>query len=118
MALIRAENPGLVLVMSPVPSYQLTGEKPVDAALLRTFERIPIGYDEGVRQEGELYERLRGLAREEGWLFVDNLAALKSYRGSGRLYNDFDYHILPTASALVGEAESATLIDTLRQLSR
>jgi hypothetical protein len=118
MALIRAENPGLVLVMSPLPSYELTGRQPLDSALLRTLARVPVSYGEGVGQEKDLYERLRALAAETGWLFVDNLASLQAYHGSERLYNDFDYHLLPGASTLVGRAQEAALLDTLRQISR
>lgn len=114
MRMIRTENPGLILVMSPIPSYELTGEQPVDSALRRTLARLPVSYEEGVQQEGGLYERLRGLATAEGWVFVDNLAALKSYRGSERLYNDFDYHLLPVASDLVGRAQAAALLGILR----
>jgi len=114
MELIRSENPGLILVMSPLPSYELTGEQPVDEALTRTLKRLPISYQEGVQQEGALYERLRSLAASEGWIFVDNLAALRAYHGAYRLYNNFDYHLLPTASALVGHAQAAALLDTLR----
>lgn len=115
MSLARDENPGLILVMSPVPSYQLTGEQPVDSALTRILGRLPITYEEGVAQEGALYERLRQLAAGEGWGFVDNLALLRGYRGSERLFNNFDYHITPTASAIIGRAESALLLDTLRR---
>jgi hypothetical protein len=114
MAMVRSENPDLTLVLSPLPSYQLTGEQPVDSALIRTLERLPISYEEGIRQEKELYERLRGLASEQGWVFIDNLKALQEYRGTGRLYNDFDYHLLPPASALVGRAQAAALLDALR----
>ena len=117
MVLIRAENPGLVMVMSPLPSYQLVEQQPVDGALLRTLERLPISYQAGIRQEGGLYERLRELATEQGWLFVDNLAVLRAYRGTERLYNDFDYHLLPLASALIGRAQATALLDPLRQSS-
>jgi hypothetical protein len=113
MTLIRQENPGLILVMSPLPSYELVGEQPVDEALLRTLKRLPITYEEGQRQEHALYERLRELANEQHWVFVDNLAALRGYHGSERLYNNFDYHLLPIASALVGKAQAAALLDTL-----
>lgn len=115
MELIRRENPGLVLVMSPLPSYQLTGEQPVDSILLSTVGRLPISYEGGVRQEQELYDRLRSLSIEQGWIFVDNLMALKAYRGPARLFNKFDYHLLPTASAIIGHAQSAALLDTLRR---
>jgi hypothetical protein len=117
MALIRAENPGVVLVMSPLPSYELVERQPVDSALLRTLSRVPISYQEGVKQERGLYDLLRSLAAEQGWIFVDNLAGLQAYHGSDRLYNDFDYHLLPPASEIVGRAQAAALLDTLLQLS-
>jgi hypothetical protein len=113
LTLIRRENPGLTLVMSPIPSYELVGAQPVDAALQRTLTRLPITLEGGRQQEGGLYERLRQLASEQQWVFVDNLAALRSYEGSGRLYNDFDYHLLPVASALVGQAEAEALLRVL-----
>jgi hypothetical protein len=109
MILIRRENPGVTLVMSPIPSYELVGEQPVDSALLRTLKRLPVTYDEGRRQEGGFYDRLHQLANDEQWIFVDDLAALRSYRGSGRLYNSFDYHLLPNASSLVGQAQAEAL---------
>jgi len=116
MAMIRAENPGLILVMSPLPSYELTGEQPVDSALLRTLRRLPVSYESGVAEEKELYDGLRQLSGENGWLFVDNLAALRAYRGKERLYNDYDYHLLPPASAIIGKLQAAVLLDTLRHL--
>jgi len=115
LSLARKENPDLILVLSPLPSYQLTGEQPVDSILIRTLGRLPISYDEGVRQEAALYERLRGIAAAEGWEFVDNLTALRAYRGTERLFNTFDYHLTPVASAIVGRLEAALLLDTLRQ---
>jgi len=114
MTMIRRENPRLKLVMSPIPSYELVGGSPVDSALQRTLTRLPITYEEGRRQEGRLYERLRQLASEQEWIFVDNLVALQRYTGSARLYNDFDYHLLPNASALIGQAEAEALMPALR----
>jgi hypothetical protein len=117
MTIIRRENPGITLVMSPIPSYELVGAPQIDSALLRTLKRLPMTYDEGRRQEGGLYERLRQLASEQQWTFVDNLAALRGYKGSGRLYNDFDYHLLPPASALVGQAQADALLRVLPRSS-
>ena len=85
----------------------------MDEALLRTLRRLPVSYEEGVHQERGLYESLRAAASEQGWLFVDNLAALQAYHGSERLYNGFDYHLLPVASALIGRAQAAALRDHL-----
>lgn len=117
MALVRKENPGLLLVMSPLPSYQLVGAQTVDSALTSILRRLPITYEQGQAQEQALYERLRGLSAEEGWVFVDNLAALQGYRGADRLYNNFDYHLLPVASALVGQAQASAVLNTLRATS-
>lgn len=118
MELIRAENPGILLVMSPIPSYELTGEKPVDSALVKTLARLPITLESGIAEEGELYQQLRSLSQEMNWVFVDNLAVLRAYHGGQRLYNDADYHILPAASALIGRAESVALADSLRRMAR
>ena len=108
MGLIRQDNLGMILVMSPLPSYELVlEEQPVDEALRRTLSRLPVTYEDGQRQERGLYEELRELATEDHWVFVDNLAALQAYHGSERLYNSFDYHLLPVASALVGHALKA-----------
>ncbi len=114
MNMIRNENPGILLVMSPLPSYELAGERPVDEALLRVLQRVPVSYESGVREEERLYERLRSLANELEWVFVDNLSALRAYEGSDRLFNKFDYHLLPTASAIVGQTQATAILANLR----
>jgi hypothetical protein len=113
MSIIRRENPGVTLVMSPIPSYELVGGQQVDSALVQTLKRLPMTYEEGQRQEGALYDGLRELANKEQWVFVDNLAALRRYQGTERLYNDFDYHLLPNASALVGHAQAEALLKAM-----
>lgn len=117
MALIRMENPGMLLVLSPLPSYELVGGHEIDDALLRTLARLPVTYQEGMQQERALYERMRGLAETQGWIFVDNLSVLQAYGGSERLYNDFDYHLLPVASALIGGAQADALAEPLRAMT-
>lgn len=113
LALARRENPGTILVLSALPSYELAARPPVDSALVRTLRRLPLTYEGGVREERQLYEALRRLAGEAGWVFVDNLAALRAFRGTARLYNDADYHLLPAASAIVGKTQAATLLPLL-----
>jgi hypothetical protein len=110
LEMIRREHPALVLILSPLPSYQLAQQQPVDTALLRTLARLPITYEGGVQEEGALYDTLRVVARESGWLFVDNLRALRAYAGTERLYNDFDYHLLPPASEIIGRAQAEALL--------
>jgi hypothetical protein len=109
LALVRREQPELVLLLSPLPSYQLVQEQPVDSSLRVTLARLPITYEGGVGEERALYDTLRVLAAETGWLFADNLTALQSYRGPDRLYNGFDYHLLPVASAIIGRIQAETL---------
>lgn len=113
LELARRENPGTLLVLSALPSYELAAQPPLDAALLRTLRRLPLTYEGGVREEQRLYEALRRLAGETGWVFVDNLAALRAFRGTARLYNDVDYHLLPAASTIVGKAQAGTLLPLL-----
>lgn len=110
LALIRRENPGVMLLLSPLPSYELVQEQPVDSALLRTISRLPISYEGGVQEERTLYDTLGVLARENGWLFVDNLRPLQAYKGPQRLYNNFDYHLLPAASEIIGRAQATALL--------
>jgi hypothetical protein len=113
LELIRAEHPGVLLVLTPIPSYQLVQEQPVDSALLKVTKRLPVTYDQGVREERELYETLRRLAAETGWQFVDDLPPLQAYAGKDRLFNNFDYHLLPPASAIIGRAQAATVLSGL-----
>lgn len=111
---IRVNHPGVRLYLSPIPSYELVRQQPVDTALLKVVSRLPVSYAQGVREEGELYERLRGMAQENGWTFVDPLPALRSYTGQKRLYNDFDYHLLPVGSEIVGRAQAQVIMESLR----
>lgn len=106
LEMVRRDNPGLVLVLSALPSYQLVQQQPVDSALLHVIAQLPLTYEGGVREEQGLYDTLRAMASETGWTFVDNLTPLRAYAGSGRLYNNFDYHLLPNASAIVGRAQA------------
>ena len=99
----------MVLLLSPLPSYELAQQQPVDSALLRTIARLPITYESGVQEERALYDTLRVLALETGWLFADNLRPLQAYKGPDRLYNSFDYHLLPPASEIIGREQAETL---------
>lgn len=114
MEMIRKENTDTLLILSPIPSYQLVQQQPVDPAFLRTISRMPFNYENGVRQEETLYYTLKEVAREMGWLFVDNLVPLRAYKGSDRLYNVFDYHVTPAASDIIGANEAHVLEPYLR----
>lgn len=109
MELIARRNPGVLLILSPLPSYQLAHPAAVDGSFRAALARLPLTHAEGLREEEELYHTLRDLAGELGWLFIDNLAPLRRYDGPERLYNDFDYHLTPAASAIIGRAEADAL---------
>jgi hypothetical protein len=115
--MIRREHPGVLLVMSPIPSWQLVHAEPADSVFLRTLERLPLTYEGGVADEHGLYEALRKDAGEAGWLFVDTLERLRAYSGAVPLYNTFDYHIEPVASEIIGRAQAEVImphVPTLR----
>jgi len=109
MELIRERYPEMLLVMSPIPSYNLVQEQPVDPEFLRVLEDLPITYESGVTTEARLFERLRTEAEAAGWMFIDNLTPLASYPGPERLYNDFDYHITLLANDIIGRNEAAAI---------
>jgi hypothetical protein len=113
LELIRRENPDMLLVISPIPSYLLVGDTSDDQALRRTVDRLPITNESARRAEEGLYDTLRALAADEGWVFVETLAPLRAFAGPDRLYNDFDYHVLPAASAIIGNAQAAALLAAL-----
>jgi hypothetical protein len=114
LELVRAENPELLLILSPLPSYHLVPGDSVDSAFLEIFEKMPMSYEEGAEDERNLYESLRQLAEDSGWHFVDNLSVLREYSGTERLYNSFDYHLTPTASEIIGREQAATILSQLQ----
>lgn len=110
LTMVRKENPGKLLVLSVLPSYQLvTSESEADSAFAATIVRLPITYEGGIDLEADLTKGLQAISEGTGWLFVNNLPALKEYVGEARLYNDFDYHLTETASAIVGRTLGAAI---------
>lgn len=114
LAHIRSEQPGRILVLSPIPSFQFVHVQPSDTALNTVLTRLPVTYEYGVRQEQALYDASKRLAQEAGWVFVDNLPLLRALRDSVPLYNTFDYHIEPVASEVIGRREAEILAPLLR----
>ena len=115
LSIVRQENPNMLLVLSALPSYQLATTKArADSSFLATLDRLPLGYEAGVDQEGGRYDSLRTFAAETGWLFVDNLSALREYGGRSRLYNDFDYHLTVAASAIIGRTQAELFSSSLQ----
>lgn len=116
--LVRQQNPNRLLVMSPVPSYQLVNRMPVDSALLEVIGRLPITYESGVAEELELYQTLKRMALESGWVFVDNLPLLREYEGTEPFYNRTDYHIEPVVSEIMGKAQAREIVSRVRASRR
>jgi hypothetical protein len=118
LELVRQQNPNRLLVMSPVPSYQLVNRSPVDSALLEVIGRLPITYESGVAEEFELYQALKDMAVETGWIFVDNLPLLREYEGTEPFYNRTDYHIEPIVSEVIGKAQAREIVNHVRSSRR
>jgi hypothetical protein len=112
LAMVRAAHPGIALILSPVPSYQLVQGTPRDTTMVRVFERLATSFEAGVAQEQALFDGLRAAAQRRGWTFIDNLAPLRSHADPAALYNDFDFHVSPLANRIIGETQA----DTLRSL--
>ena len=112
--LVRQQNPGRLLIMSPIPSYQLVNAKPVDRTFLDVFDRLPIEYEAGVTEEAELYAALKQMSTEAGWVFVDNLPPLRAYSGEKPLFNRADYHIEPVASEIIGKAQAREIVNRVK----
>lgn len=107
---IKQQHPELTLVLSPIPSYQLVVATPTNKGMLEVLSRLPITYQGGVAEEEGLYGALRGIAAETGWTFVDNLPALRAVPTPDSLYNHFDYHIEPSASAIIGRNQAQAIV--------
>jgi len=115
LQLIKRENPSRLLVLSPLPSYELVLGAASNPALRETLSRLPVSLEEGIEQESRIYYDLKRLAAEEGWLFVDNLPPLRGSEHPESLYNHFDYHLTPDASILIGRAQATVIAGALRQ---
>jgi hypothetical protein len=110
LRLIRGRHPDLTLILSPIPSYQLVLGSPKDTLLTGAVARLPITFEGGVREEEELYRSLVSLAAASGWIFVDNLDALRAHPDPLALYNHRDYHLEPVASRIIAQDQVATLL--------
>lgn len=114
LRMIRDENPGMILVLSAIPSYQLAPGDSIDTAYLNLFDKLPLSLDDAVAEELHLYDSLRTISEEEGWIFIDNLPLLREYEGNERLYNSYDYHLTPPASERVGGAQADAILNQLQ----
>ena len=110
LKLVRNRHPGLLLVLSPLPSFQLVTAGRPDSILQRVSARLPVSYSVGAEMEDRLYDSLGTIAARTGWAFVDNRQALYAAQDQ-RLFNRFDFHLEPAASRVIGEAQ-VTVIRT------
>ena len=118
LRLIREENPDRLLVLSPIPSFQLVHPEPVDTALDAVLTRLPLTYSGGVEEEAALHAAAREIALETGWTFVDNVPALREASTTTKLYNTYDYHIEPVASEIIGRNEARAVAPWLAANAR
>jgi hypothetical protein len=113
LEIIRTRHPDVMLLLSPIPSYQAVVPEESDSGMRYVLDRLPITYKGGVAEEELLYRKLEPLARDAGWVFVDNLSSLRAVADHSALYNHFDFHIEPTASAIIGRAQASAIARTL-----
>lgn len=109
LEMVRAEHPDLILIMSPIPSYELVHTDEVPEVFRAALDRIPVSLESGVAEESELYEALVEMAEDAGWIVTDHLQDLREYTGSEPLYNGADYHIEPSASEIIGRNQAMAL---------
>jgi len=114
LRLIREAHPGVMLLLSPIPSYEAVVPADADTGMRAALSRLPITYETGRAEEEALYRALQPLAAATGWEFVNNLDALRGVEEPAKLYNHFDFHIEPPASARIGAAQAATIDSVLR----
>lgn len=107
---MREENPGRLLVLSPIPSAALCGALAGDP--LYTARLAASGCDAGAvaMAESLLYRAALDSARAAGWVTLDNLPKFRSYPGVSELYMQEDLHLSPVASQLFGEHEASIFI--------
>ena len=113
--IIRMENPGLILVMSPIPSAVLADRVPFRELFSQTLERISMDYEDVFKFEEDLYNATREASLEEGWIFIDNLEIMKKI-DSKELYNTFDLHINKEASQAIGEEQAKIIYNILKTM--
>lgn len=114
LELVRSEQPGRLLVFSPIPSYQLVHAGTPNAEFDAVLNRLSIPRGDGVALESHLYADAVRLAREAGWLVIDNLGSLQALESPMPLYNAADYHIEPRASAVIGNNQATAILERLR----
>jgi len=112
LSMARSENPGVVFVMAPIPSAALADAMPSDIRTYwrETLDRVGLS-EEYVRElELEIYDTVRRLAIENGWVFVDLLQAIESAKPDEPLYNSRDLHVTEAACQIIGRKEAETLL--------
>jgi len=108
LAMVRRENPDLILVVAPVPSAVLAEAMPevFRDDWERTLARVGVS-DEYVRTlERRLYDTLKAQCKRNGWIFVDTLPAFIQARENEGLYNSTDLHIADRGCKILGVLEA------------
>jgi hypothetical protein len=112
LALVRKENPDLLLLMAPIPSAVLA--EAIPAALRDDWDRtlVRVGVtDEYLRAlEADMYQNLAALCRKNGWVFVDTLPAFLDAPERGTLYNATDLHVDDPACRIIGGLEAEAVV--------
>jgi hypothetical protein len=115
LRMVRTAHPNIVLVLSPIPSFQLVHDADPDPKIARVASAVGLTYAGGVALEQALTDSVLAMAREEGWIAVSALPELRANRNDLKLYNTFDYHIEPVASRIIGRKQADALLTATRR---
>ena len=117
---VRAENPELLPVLSPIPSAAVMNAIPHDLRQYwrETLERTGLTESAVAGVENELVDRLKAASIEAGWMFIDLRDCLRGYQGTEDLYSSYDLHISAVASRMIGRCQANALLasDAFRKL--
>ena len=111
MRMAKEENPGVLFVLSPIPSAALAHAMPpaIEPYWQDTLERVGTTQDAVYELEAELYEELRSAATETGWVFVDLLSVFQRNPHGEVLFTESDLHVNQASCRLIADEEARVL---------
>jgi hypothetical protein len=114
-SLIRRERPGLLCILSPIPSASLSGALHANEVFQAKLEELGINYPDLLAQEQSLYDGAILAAGREGWLVIDNLQTFRANGRSTVLFMNEDLHVSPAGSEAIGRNEATALLHLLQR---
>jgi hypothetical protein len=110
LGMIRRQNPGVSLILSPIPSAALAGSLDSDSSFQGKLREMGISSEDVIEQESALLDSSRAIAKRQEWRFIDNVSALQKAEPRSALYLSEDLHLSPNGSLVVGSNEAQALL--------